>query len=265
MAGSIPKVIHQTCPCKLSLPAKVQDNIHAIRELNPQWEHRLYDDADIDSIILQHYTPELFDLYSKISKQYGAARADFFRYLLMYREGGVYLDIKSSLSRPLDEVLLPDDVYILSNWDNSSEGSHAGWGLHQEIDFLECGEYQQWHIVSAPGHPFLKAVIDRVIQNIETYNVLRAGVGQLGVLRTTGPIAYTLAIDEIKEKHAHREINAMDELGFVYNIFDSTQHQELLGRHYSRCKAPIIHAGTLKERVLNALYPCLRRLMMPKS
>ena len=35
--------------------------------------------------------------------------ADVFRYLAVYREGGVYLDVKSTVTCPLDEVLSPDD------------------------------------------------------------------------------------------------------------------------------------------------------------
>ena len=63
------------------------------------------DDADINEYIGRAYGERLLGEFNRISPSYGATRADFFRYLLLYREGGVYLDIKSSMERPLDEVL----------------------------------------------------------------------------------------------------------------------------------------------------------------
>lgn len=77
--------------------------------MNPGWEHRLYDDADIEAFIRESYGDEILAYYHRIDRRYGAARADLFRYLLLYRLGGVYLDIKSTTVRPLDEVLRPDE------------------------------------------------------------------------------------------------------------------------------------------------------------
>ncbi len=37
--------------------------------------------------------------------RYGVVLADIFRYLVIYNEGGVYLDIKSTVNRPLDEII----------------------------------------------------------------------------------------------------------------------------------------------------------------
>ena len=39
----------------------------------------------------------------------------FFRYLLMYEIGGVYLDIKSTANKKLDDVLEENDAFILSH------------------------------------------------------------------------------------------------------------------------------------------------------
>ncbi|MCA3362157.1 MAG: hypothetical protein INF74_09420, partial [Roseomonas sp.] len=62
--------------------------------MNPDWEYRLYEDADCERFIRENYDAETFKLFRSIHPDYGAARADFFRYLLLYRLGGVYLDIK---------------------------------------------------------------------------------------------------------------------------------------------------------------------------
>ncbi len=161
MGNFIPKVIHQTCPFKDRLPIEIKKNIRKIRQLNENWEYRLYDDADIETFILEHYDLEIFHVYQRINFCYGAVRADFFRYLLMYAKGGLYLDIKSSISRPLDDVVDITDRYILSKWKDRP------WGMHRELASFSGGEYQQWHIIAVAGHPFLREVIERVVGNIK--------------------------------------------------------------------------------------------------
>lgn len=79
---------------------------------------RFYDNIAIDAYIATNFGREVHDLYQRIHPSYGAARADLFRYLLIYNEGGYYLDIKRSMVRPLDAVLRSDDRYIVYQWDN---------------------------------------------------------------------------------------------------------------------------------------------------
>jgi len=46
-----------------------------------------------------------------------------------------------------------------------------------------------------------------VAHNILNYDALRGGVGASGVLRTTGAIAYTLAIQPILDQYAHQVVD----------------------------------------------------------
>jgi hypothetical protein len=205
----------------------LEANVAKIKELNPGWEYRFYEDADIEAYISMHF-PWALAYLKRIKPHYGAAKADLFRYLLMYEEGGVYLDIKSSVSRPLDEVLHPNDSYLLSHWHNGPGEAFEGWGLWPEID-LPGGEFQQWHIVAMPGHPFLQRTIQRVCKNIENYDPRRDGVGLRGVLRLTGPIAYTLSIQPLLDSGDYRLGDVVDDFGFIYSIFDrNDEHRRQL-------------------------------------
>lgn len=246
MGQRIPKVIHQTSRSKVALPIEIQENIRHILQLNQGWEHRLYDDADIEAFIRKHYGAEILRIYQKIDPSYGASRADFFRYLLIYAEGGVYLDIKSAITRPLDEVITPDDRYILSKWDNQPEGKYFAWGIHPDVSACWRGEYQQWHVIAVAGHPFLRAVIERVIHNIQHYDATTTGVGFMGVLRTTGPICYTLGIEDVKSLHPYREVEIEQDLGIEYSIYDtfaldlSRSHRHIFAKHYTELETPLI-------------------------
>lgn len=261
----IPRLIHQTFPDKQKLPLDIQENINKIKKMNPSWEYRIYDDHDIDQYIKEHcaWARPYID---KLSPDYGPAKADFFRYLLIYQEGGVYLDIKSTLEKPLDEVIDCDDEYLLSHWSNCEDEQGFGWGLHGlgRPGWTQRGEFQQWHIVAKPKHPFLKAVLDRVCHNIENYCPYRDRVGKQGVLRVTGPIAYTDAIlpllDAEDAEHQYRFIEAKPDCGLVYSYYtDPHQHEKrVFAGHYSTKKAPVVQMSH-SQRAMSWLHYRIKR------
>jgi len=236
IAGTgIPRIIHQTYPTKY-LPERLRDNVASLKNRNPGWKHCLYDDEDIEAFISAEYGPAILNRYRRINPKYGAMRADLFRYLLLYRQGGVYLDIKSSFSRPLDQVLQPADSYILSHW----PARLREWGDLWELKAAGTEEFQQCFIICAPGHPFLKAVIENALRNITHYLPSIHGVGKIGVLRVTGPIAYTLAIWSIFERGPYRLVDSENDLGFVYSIYENQTHESLFQNHYSSGTEPVV-------------------------
>lgn len=231
---SVPKVIHQIYSDK-NLSPELLENIKQLKLMNPNWSYKLHDDHDIESYIKLHY-PNLLSTYHKINPIYGAAKADFFRYLLIYNEGGVYLDIKSSASKPFDEIIRNEDLYLLSHWKNELGEPYENTGIHHKIN-NQYGEFQQWHIVATKGHPFLKAVINNVCHNIHTYNPFFNHTGRWGVLNVTGPIAYTLAITPHINQYPHRLERSNEDYSFIYSIFSKNQipmhHSKFTKKHYS--------------------------------
>jgi len=247
--SEIPRIIHQTYHTK-ALPSVIAANVQKILAQNPGWEHRLYDDDDMAAFVESAYGQQISAFYSRINPKYGAARADLFRYLIMYSRGGVYLDIKASLEKPLDDVLRPGDVYILSRWRNRPGEAFEGWGKHRRLRHVGGDEFQQWHIIAAPGHPFLMAVIECVICNIQSYNPILWGTGKTGVLRLTGPIPYTLAITPLLQHHPHRMADATDDLGLTYSIFpvaEARAHRRIFKHHYTDLTESVVQLDGIKR------------------
>jgi hypothetical protein len=239
MGGAIPKLIHQCFFGTQAFPEALKANVEALKALNPGWRHTLYDGEMMREFIVRNYGPDMLRYYSRINPKYGAALADFFRYLLLYKVGGVYLDVKSTVLRPLDDILHADDRYILGQWDNPDLVERSGWGKHGELAHIDKGEFQQWHIMCAPGHPFLRAVITSVLANIDRYTPWRGGTGWYGTFKLTGPIAYTLAIDPLREQFPHRFIDTV-EAGLEYSIFSQRTHLAIFSSHYYRLTEPIV-------------------------
>ena len=166
----IPKHIHQIFLGQSVhlLPEEMQANMQHLQTLNPDWEYHLWRDEDVEPFILKYYNKEILRYFRMISPMYRAAQADFLRYLLTYSIGGIYLDIKSTILKPLDETLLPSDRFILYHWDNEGDGPYKGYGFYPDLprSRFPYGEYPQTFIISSPGHPILRAVILDVLSNL---------------------------------------------------------------------------------------------------
>jgi hypothetical protein len=217
----IPRIIHQTSGFKKDeLPQEIVDNINRLKDMNHGWEYRYYDNDDCIEFIKDNYDQETFDLYLSINPKFGQARADFFRYLLMYKEGGVYLDIKSTTLSPLDNILKSSDEYLLCNWGSKD------WA---DIIGNKNGEFQNWHIICIPNHPFLKKTIETVKTNIINYNpknipkLKGVDTKKTNVLFTTGPIAYSKSIlsliDNYKNSDKIREFIYDTNFQLEYSFF----------------------------------------------
>lgn len=248
LGDSIPKNIYQIFIGAdiQTVSPKILENIEYIKAVNPEWDYQLFDGNMVKKFIMDHYGERIWHYYNLISPRYRAAQADFFRYLLIYKMGGVYIDIKTSFYSPLDENLLETDKYILYHWDNDPEtGRYPHIGFLSELpkDQFPYGEFTQWTIISVSGHPFLRATILRVMRQLDEYSPFKNPTGLAGVLATTGPLVYTLTIASLLKSidpSMYRHIRRAEDIGIRFSIFDdisrvahrkiySTYHNQVTG------------------------------------
>ncbi|WP_184090209.1 glycosyltransferase [Sphingomonas xinjiangensis] len=256
--ATIPRIIHQTYP-SIDLPDTLAKSTTALKETNPSWQHCLYDNAAIERFIYQNYGSRVLATYKRINPVYGAARADLFRYLLIYKVGGVYLDIKSSFSRPLDSVLSCNEGFVVSRWSNKKGQRYEGFGIRDELPDLPEGELQQWHVIAAPGHPFLKAVIDAVLKRIATYRPWRDGTGKPAVLKLTGPVIYTQTILPLLSDYPCKIIENEQAIGLEYSVVSGEGHRNLFAQHYSLSRSSLVRPRGFAS-VLHLLWGTARTL-----
>lgn len=243
----IPKYIHQIFLGSSAddLPEAMKENIQYLCKLNPDWEYHLWTEEDIDAFILSRYNKEILHYFRMISPKYRAAQADFLRYLIVYSIGGVYLDVKSSIERPLDEILPPSYRNIIYHWNNDVDGPYKGFGYYPDLprDRFPHGEFHQGFVISTPGHPILRAVILDVLKNLDSYNPFTTGVGLWGVLRTTGPIAYSFAIERATKDmptHLYQHIRRAEDIGLRISIYDKDgafAHRKKISTYHNQLTA----------------------------
>lgn len=239
----IPKIIHRTYISEEDIPEEFQKAIQETNYINKTWQYRFYDDKEIERFILTVYGNQMLKCYHKINPTYGAAKADFFRYLLMYAQGGLYLDLKSVSKIPLDLLLKDSDEYFLSHWRNKpyEEKPYAGMWKELLMAGMFFGEYQQWFILCRPGHPFLELVINKVLHNIQNYDNSETGAG--ATLKVTGPVAYSFAINPVVDKYPRTLVDIQKSIGLYYTCMPWNQYHEQtlkLKNHYSYSKEPLI-------------------------
>lgn len=254
MGDAVPKTIKQTFPTKV-LPAHLQANIDRLRGANPDWDYHLYDDTEVFQFVSDYYGSKICNMLNRINPGYGAARADLFRYLLMYRTGGVYLDIKSGFNRPINQAISSTEKFLISQWDISNP-AFTEFGQNKGAGDYPGGEFENWQITTVPGHPFLRAVIARVLHNIDSYNPWRHGTGGSGTYRVTGPTTYTRAIVPLLDRYPHRIVTD-SEVGLVYAMV-KRHKQHFKGHYLMRTDSIIEQRGP--ARLLGWSYSLARQL-----
>ena len=109
----IPKIIFQTHEYKYEeLPEWFKQTSMSWRNLNPGWEY-VYHSEEERSYYVRTQNPELYETYKKVNKPH---QADIWRYLIVKNEGGVYADMDSFCTVPMDYILddLPDHIDLVS-------------------------------------------------------------------------------------------------------------------------------------------------------
>jgi len=87
----IPANIFQTWSSK-NLPPKMYLAMQTIKKNNPGFKYYLFDDNDCREFIKNHFDSDV--LYAFDSLIPGAYKADLWRYCVLYKYGGIYMDVK---------------------------------------------------------------------------------------------------------------------------------------------------------------------------
>jgi hypothetical protein len=158
--------------------------------LNPGYEYLFFDNQAVEAFINREFPQyrAVFDSFRIPIQRY-----DFFRYLAVYCYGGFYFDLDVLLASGLSDLLDLGCVFPF-------EGLTLSRYLRDRGMDWEIGNYA---FGAAPGHPFLKAVIENCVRaqrDPEWVNPMMRGSPALlreeyRVLNTTGPglISRTLA------------------------------------------------------------------------
>ena len=83
------------------MPEHYKQTSGSWQTLNPGWSY-IYHDKDQRSEYVKTFCPEIYKIYNRLVKPH---QADVWRYLILKNEGGVYADMDSFCTVPMDYVL----------------------------------------------------------------------------------------------------------------------------------------------------------------
>ncbi len=238
--SEIPKTIHHVF-FGTRIPEPFENNIDRILLENPEYSHHMLGDDNAVSFIESHYNEQVREFFERLNHSYPAIRSDFLRYLAVYAVGGIYLDVKSLFTTPIRDAVNGDESFILCQWCNEKGEEYENFGIRWVDNYIEGGDYQQWHIIAAKGHPFLRAVIIEVMHRIDNYRLWREGTGRTAVFYLTGPHTYSDAIYPIRDRHPHKYYRHDIDARLKYSCLPGMSHADADKSHYSLVHATLVH------------------------
>ena len=182
MTGKIPPRIIQTGQSR-NLPLLAKAATANLKCLNPEFEHRFFDDQEVSAFIQVEF-PQYQEVFE--SFPFRIQRYDFFRYLAVFHLGGFYFDTDVFFVTGLHELLAHRCVF-------SFEELTLSRYLRREYQMdWEIGNYG---FGAEAGHPFLDAVIQNCIRaqrDPDWTKPMMEGIprpfrAEFHILNTTGP------------------------------------------------------------------------------
>ena len=152
--SKVPKIINQVIivdggelPPKL--PDGFQKAMDSFKQINSKYEHRVFSEIDCKKYIKKQFNKRYLRLFNTLIPY--AFKVDFFRLLVLYKEGGWYCDARQVCLQPLDKL--------------ASSGHEFYAAFSKPPHNRDC--IQNSFIGCTPEHPIIKKTIDILCWNIE--------------------------------------------------------------------------------------------------
>ena len=159
--NEIPLNIFETWHTK-DLPPKMKEVVDKIKEENPQFTYHLHDIEDCRNFIRDNFKNDVLDAYDKLIPL--SYKSDLWRYCVLYKYGGIYLDIKFKPINNFKFISIVDKEHFTKDFETSGRG------------VCTC------FIVSKPNNDKLLKAIEGIVENVK--NIYYGN----GTLEPTGPL-----------------------------------------------------------------------------
>lgn len=198
----IPKTLYQTFSVPFFGKSHFKE-LQNFRKTNPELDFIFFSEEDRDQWMQEHWGGTLIhEIFCNL--QFGPAKADIFRYCILFKQGGYYFDISKACRVPLTSLHEAKSDCLISFEKND---------LYYPPDsdvfnvLLEPNKYVlQWGMGFVSEHPILR----KVISNIELdYHLYKNRVFQnpkIAILMFTGPGQFTKAVRQTLKEYPNSNI-----------------------------------------------------------
>ena len=151
--NGVPLVIYQSWKSH-EVPKGMRDNILRLLETNPEFDYYLYSDEECAAFIADNFDQDVLAAFHTLKP--GAYKSDLWRYCILYKLGGVYLDIKYYSTVPLIKIIDDNATVYVRDADSYSVQIPAG-----DFSFQTC--LYNGFMVSPPKNEIFKLCIDEIV------------------------------------------------------------------------------------------------------
>lgn len=167
----IPKVIFQTMETNLTL-LNIHSCIEQIKALNPGYKYYYFNSRECREFIRKDF-PEVLEHYDVLLP--GAYKADLWRYCVLYKYGGFYLDVRMYPYMSFDSIIT------------------------KKTEFMSCVDVTQNMLYQAilgvePKSSYMRNAIDECVKNIKARTFTDSD------LAVTGPRVMGIALNQSLKK-----------------------------------------------------------------
>ena len=198
--NGVPLVIYQSWKSH-EVPKEMRDNILRLLETNPEFDYYLYSDEECAAFIADNYDKDVLAAFHALKP--GAFKSDLWRYCILYKLGGVYLDIKYYSTVPLIGVIDETPTVFVRDSDAYLCKVISG-------DFSSQTCIYNGFMVSPPKNEIFKLCIDDIVKSYKQRSYNR------NMLDVTGPCMLGRIIEQQytseyykNTKFTHTQINTL--------------------------------------------------------
>jgi mannosyltransferase OCH1-like enzyme len=196
----IPLNIFQTWHTKKLTP-KMLAAVKFIKNNNPKFKHYLYDEDDCRKFIKENFHEEVLCAYDSLVP--AAYKADLWRYCILYKLGGIYVDVRYLPYNGFKFINLTEKEHFVL--DLPSCNTHIS-GIYNAL------------MVCLPGNKVLIEAINQIVENVAKKNYGSCW------LEPTGPLLlekYVSKEEKIKLelRHYASDLSNLDDKMIMYNDY----------------------------------------------
>jgi mannosyltransferase OCH1-like enzyme len=176
---------------------KFKINIASWKQFNPEWKYHCIDDNDMREAC-KNFSKECLDAYDKTKNMH--TRIDLGRLVLLYLNGGIYVDMDMYALRPLSYSKQIND--LISQTEKPHVLGLSMINLYMFEHYImnqKSTSFNNASVVSSKGNPIIKELVEYYIGLIMKLDVTNGGFEYVN--KTTGPRNFNLMIDSLSRKY----------------------------------------------------------------
>lgn len=153
--------------------------------LNPTYTYFHYNDSSADKFVRERLPDYIYQTYRLLPEP--ILKADYFRYIVLLVQGGIYSDIDTICLRSINtwiDGLIRDHTELIVG----IEADVSLWDVWKGY-YARKLQFVQWTIAAAPGHPVLYQIVKHIARI--TPSMIDKSRMERQILEWTGPALWT--------------------------------------------------------------------------